>query len=169
MTTSKQSLYAAVLAAGASTRFGETKQLARFDHQPLVRLAVRAAEAVCNSRTLLVVGHDWQRVHRACAPLEGFLVRNEHYRAGMASSLAVAVKALPASADGLLIALADQPLVDSSDLSGLAEKWRPTPDKIAVSRSDNVLSPPVIFPRSLFGDIRELDGDRGAREVIERH
>ena len=77
-------LFAVVLAAGASTRFGATKQLADYRGEILVYRAVRLAEAVCAELSVLVIGSDWQRVHDASAPLEGFLVRNDAFATGMA-------------------------------------------------------------------------------------
>ena len=58
----RHGLFAIVLAAGSSSRFGSCKQLAEYRGQPLVRYAVRAAESVCGSNTVLVAGDDWQAV-----------------------------------------------------------------------------------------------------------
>ncbi len=162
-------LYAAVLAAGQSLRFGSTKLLAEFRGHALVAHAIRSAEKVCGERTVLVTGSAWQDVHLACKPLRGFLVVNENYAKGMSTSIAAAVRALPNTADGMLLTLGDQPLVTSEDLHSLAEVWRQNPELIACSRFGAQLSPPTIFPRRLFGELLELQGDRGARSVVEEH
>lgn len=163
------SLYAAVLAAGRSRRFGSTKQVARFRGSPLISYAMRAAEAACGERTLLVAGCDWQRVHAACQPLKGFLLLNDRYAEGLASSIVATARVLPDSADGILLLLGDQPLVDANDLKQLIETWSEHPERIVCSQFASRLAPPAIFPRRLFGELLELEGDQGAYPVIARH
>jgi len=162
-------LYAVVLAAGTASRFGRPKQLAEFRNQSLVTHAVRTAESLCAARSLLVVGSNWQDVHAACAPLLGFLVRNEHFETGMAGSIAAAVRALPANAAGLMLMLADQALIGTDEIVKLTTTWSGKPEHVVCSEFDGVLGPPVIFPRALFAELAALQGERGARSVIARH
>ncbi len=162
-------LYATVLAAGQSRRFGSMKLLADFRGTALVARAIRAAEAVCGDRSLLVTGNEWRAVHEACQPLQGFMVINEHYAEGMSTSIAAAVRALPEDADGMLLILGDQPLVTADDLDRLITAWQGAPEHIVCSRFGEQLTPPTIFPRRLFAELLQLRGDRGARPVVERH
>jgi molybdenum cofactor cytidylyltransferase len=162
-------LFALVLAAGRADRFGSPKQLALFEGEPLARRALRVAESICGHRSILVVGSEWQRVHEACAPLAGFLVRNDCFEDGMASSIVAAIRALPDSARAALVMLADQPLVDADDLRRLVERWLDAPDRIVCSRAGDYAGPPVIFPRRFFNELVALRGDRGAKAVIRKH
>ena len=162
-------LFAAVLAAGQSLRFGSTKLLAEYRGRALAAHAIRAAEAVCDERTLLVTGNDWRQVHEVCQPLMGFLVINEHFAKGMSASIAAAVRALPDTAGGILLMLGDQPLVTADDLNRLVTVWRRDPESIVCSRFGSQLTPPAIFPARLFDELTLLSGDQGARPVIERH
>ena len=162
-------LYVIVLAAGTASRFGSTKQLAEYEGEPLVRRAVRLAESVCAERTVLVTGNDWQRVHDACAPLQGFLVRNEEYARGMGSSISCGVKAAAGVADAVLLLLADQPLITKQYLQDLIGEWNGSTDNIVCSEFSNTKGPPIIFPARYFGDLTRLDGDKGARVVLETH
>jgi len=160
---------AIVLAAGESRRFGTTKQLAVFQGLPLVARAVRLAESACGSRTLLVTGRDWKQVHEACAPLEGFLVRNERYADGLGTSLACGVRSVRQQTDAVLVLLADQPLIRPDYISRLLQAWRDTSRRYVCSRYGESLGPPAIFPCDAFGDLQALEGDRGARAVLEAH
>lgn len=162
-------LFAAVLAAGSATRFGGRKQLASFGGQSLVERAIRTAESWFGANTLLVAGCEWQEVHAACAPLAGFLVRNEHYKSGMAGSIAAAVRVLPDSATGLVLLLADQALIGDVELQELIAEWLLRPEKIVCCEFDDVRGPPAIFPRAFFAELADLAGDRGARAIIERN
>ncbi|HEX7718436.1 MAG TPA: NTP transferase domain-containing protein, partial [Woeseiaceae bacterium] len=59
-------LFAIVLAAGSSSRFGSTKQLQDYRGNPLARHTVCLAEAACGGRSILVLGHEWRDVLSAC-------------------------------------------------------------------------------------------------------
>lgn len=161
-----KTLFAVVLAAGEASRFGSTKQLATIDGQPLVRRAVRLAESICHECLALVLGHDAANVHIAAQPHAGFVVVNEHYREGMASSLARGIGALPDCAAGALVLLCDQPFVSVADLQRLAAAWRQDPGRIAACRYGDSPGVPAIFPRRLFARLCELSGDTGARGLI---
>lgn len=162
-------MFAIVLAAGTASRFGSTKQLALFDGEPLVRHSIRIAEAACGTHTVLVVGHDWQRVHAACAPLSGFLVRNEAYASGMASSIAAGVRAVAGVADAVLLLLADQPGIGAADLGRLIAASDRSQDLIACSSYAGAIGPPAIFPATCFAELVALRGDRGARQLLQIH
>ena len=164
---SSNSLYAVVLAAGQASRFGSTKQLAIFDNEPLVTRAIRTAERICGPQSMLVTGSDWQNVASACEPLTGFMIYNPRYHDGMASSLVQGIRSIPDVADGVLLMLADQPLVNDEHLQALVNAWRASPHSICASRYANTQGPPVIFPAQFFADLVKLQGDRGARAVID--
>lgn len=162
-------VYAVVLAAGRASRFGSTKQLASYRGEPLVRRALRAAESVCGADTILVVGHDLARVHEAAAPLEGFLRVNERYEEGLGTSIASAARVLPDTADAALFLLADQPRIEAHHLDRLIERWRENQSSIVCSSFGVASGPPVVFPADLFPELALLDGDTGARGVLERN
>jgi CTP:molybdopterin cytidylyltransferase MocA len=160
------SLFAIILAAGESKRFGTSKQLAEFEGASLVARAVRLAEAVCNDRSVLVVGSDWKRVLAACGQQRGFFVRNDNYESGMASSIACGVAAVSHTADAVLLLMADQPLISAEDLQSLIARWRQAPENIVVSEYSGVQGPPVIFPAPCFDSLTTLEGDQGARAIL---
>ena len=164
---SKRAIFAIVLAAGASTRFGRTKQLEQFEGMPLAASAIHKAESVCAERTVLVTGKDWKEVASACEPLAGFFVINTEYKQGLASSIACGVRAVAESADAILLMLADLPLVTAEHLDELVKTWAESPQSIVASAFEDTLGPPIVFPRSDFAALLELRGDRGARPVID--
>ena len=161
-------VFAIVLAAGSGRRFGGTKQLASYDGTPLVARAVRLAESVCGPRTVLVAGHEWRAVVDGCEPLQGFFTINVAYRSGMGSSIACGVKSVGEAADGIIIMLADQPLVTFEHLQRLISAWAGSGDHIAATSFAGTDGPPVIFPRRYFADLAALEGDQGARPVLKK-
>jgi CTP:molybdopterin cytidylyltransferase MocA len=159
-------VYAIVLAAGSASRFGASKQMAAWNGGTLVERASQLASSRCGARTILVTGHDWQAVRRACAPLPGAFVVNEDYAAGMGSSLALAVKCIRHAAPAVLVLLADQPLVTTEHLSALIAAWSGDRNEIVASAYAETLGAPALFAAGCFDELCKLSGDQGAREVL---
>jgi molybdenum cofactor cytidylyltransferase len=163
---SHSALFAIVLAAGTSSRFGTLKQLQEYRGTSFVRRAVDLAEATCGDRSVLVAGHDWRAVSDACKPLRGFLVLNSAYRNGMASSIVSGVEAVRHTADAVLLLLADQPLVTTAHLDALVGAWCGNPDDIVATAFADTVGPPVLMPSRDFDSLTALQGDCGARTVL---
>lgn len=163
----EKSVFALVLAAGQSSRFGKTKQLENYLGIPLVTRSVRLAEAVCRQNSVLVAGNDWRRVSDICAPLAGFFVVNPLFAEGLAGSIACGIRSVAEVADATLLLLADQPLITGAHLQLLVDTWQETPASIVASAYAGISGPPVIFPRRDFADLTRLNGDSGARSIIE--
>ena len=163
----EREIYAVVLAAGTASRFGDTKQLADIDGTPMVRLALESATRACGNRTLLVTGHDSVAVARACAGLPGFVTVNDAFDRGIGSSISHAANRLSSLATGILLVLADQPLVREQHLQSIVQAWSGDDDEIVASSYDGTLGPPVLLPRGCFADLATLDGDRGARRLFD--
>jgi len=159
-------LFTIVLAAGTSSRFGATKQLQAWRGTPLVRGAIRLAEHACGEHSLLVVGHQWHEVVDACRPLAGFINVNDAYREGIGTSISGGVRRVAHVADGILLLLADQPLVTSAHLDDLCAHWHQSPDAIVASQYAGALGPPIVFPKRDFAALGKLKGDAGARRVV---
>lgn len=160
-------LFAIVLAAGESRRFGSTKQLAPHGGRTLVAHAMSEAESVCGRHSILVAGNEWQNVFTACGKLQGFLVLNTTFRDGMSTSIRSGIDSVTHTADAVLLMLADQPLVTRTHLQALIGHWRESSESIIASAFADTQGPPVIFPRSRFAELKNLTGDRGARSVID--
>src|SRR5690606_35839015 len=162
-------VWAVLLAAGRSSRMGAgNKLLADFSGVPLVR---RTAGRVANSRvagTVVVTGHQANEISRLVSNLDVKLVENPDFASGLASSLKVGIHALPADAAGALIVLADMPGVTTADLDRLIEAFTATGGRAVVRATHNgKRGNPVLLPRALFAEIESLEGDTGARQVVE--
>jgi molybdenum cofactor cytidylyltransferase len=162
------SLYAVVLAAGASTRFGSPKQLVRFEGQLLLHRALAAAAEAAAAVTIVLGAHAAE-IAAILPPSRASVLVNRDWQEGIASSLRAAVRALPGACDAVLIMLADQPLVVASSLMQLSNTWRSRPRQIIASRYSDVIGVPAIFPRWCFNDLCGLRGDQGARVLISHY
>ncbi|MGI9260848.1 MAG: nucleotidyltransferase family protein [Woeseiaceae bacterium] len=159
-------LFAIVLAAGRSLRFGSTKQLAPYSGRPLVARAMSEAESVCGRHSVLVAGNEWRNVSAACEQLQGFLVVNTAFRDGLSTSIRAGIASVAGAADAVLLMLGDQPLITGAHLQALVDRWRESPESIVASAYAETLGPPVIFPRYCYPELAALSGDRGAKSVI---
>jgi len=143
MLAKKPTIFAAVLAAGRSSRFGATKQAAELDGVPLIVRATATAADVCGNRVVTVVGHDWQTLLGLLQSYSGFVVVNEDYAQGLGTSIASAARACRPHADALLVLLADQPLITADHLNGLIDTWSGADDEIVASSFAGTEGPPV--------------------------
>lgn len=166
---SEDGLYAAVLAAGPSTRFGSAKQLVRIAGRPLLHTAVTRAAEVVGHALIVVLGAGAAELAPLLKHSPGSVVVNHDWREGLASSIRTAVGRLPASCSGVLLVLADQAAVTTDDLKRLTGAWRKQPQYIAAARYAGITGVPAIFPRSLFRALSELRGDSGARALLRRN
>ncbi|HYL02575.1 MAG TPA: nucleotidyltransferase family protein [Steroidobacteraceae bacterium] len=161
-------LYAIVLAAGASTRFGSPKQLVRIQGRPLLHTVVTRAAEVTGNALLVVLGAGAAELAPLLKHAAGSVVINLQWRQGLASSIRAGVARLPAACTGVLLVLADQATVSADDLKRLAGSWRRQPQCIVAARYSGTTGVPAIFPRSYFPELAALRGDAGAQALIRR-
>jgi len=167
--TSDTNLHVLVLAAGASRRFGSPKQLVRIEGRPLLHRAVSVATEVAGHAVSVVLGANADQLTPLLKHSPASLVINRQWEEGLASSLRAGVRALPGGCEGVLITLADQPLVTASDLMRLVSAWRRQPEWLIAASYSGHTGVPAVFPRWTFQALGELRGDAGARSVLERH
>jgi phosphoribosylaminoimidazole-succinocarboxamide synthase len=158
---------AVVLAAGAGSRFGATKQLAGLDGRSLVEHVVAAAAEAGVADTVVVVGHDADRVAaraEVAAPVR--VVTNPDHASGQASSLRVG---LAAAADGdaevAVVLLADEPDVTADAIRAVVGA---VDGGVVAARAayDDGEGHPVAFARAVWPRLSTVEGDRGARDVL---
>ena len=167
MTDTRRDVFAAILAAGSSTRFGSTKQVAELGGTPLVRRATAAAQQVCGENVVTVIGHDMARVLAVLGDDSGFVVVNDDHATGLASSIVRAVNACRSDAAALFVLMADQALVTAGHLQCLLEEWSGSDNEIVATAYDGTAGPPVLFASGTFADLTALQGDTGARALFD--
>jgi molybdenum cofactor cytidylyltransferase len=160
---------AVVLAAGRSSRMGgPNKLLARFHGQPLVRRVAETALTSEAAGVTVVIGHQAERVRAALDGLAVSFTDNPDFATGLASSLKAGIAAVPDEAAGALILLADMPGIETRDLDRLLEAFRRAGGRAVVRATHNgKRGNPVILPRAVFGAVSAIEGDTGARHVVE--
>ena len=158
-----------VLAAGGSSRFGSAKQLQQLSGEALAHRAVRTAIESDLSPVVLVTGANADEVQAVVSDYDSLLIiRNHEWQAGLASSIAAGLGALEhhSAIDGVMITLADQPLVTSSSLGRLIDAFD-AHHRIVASGYNETIGVPVVIGREHMIDLLQLAGDRGAAAWIK--
>ena len=160
---------AVVLAAGSSSRMpGSQKLLLEFDGRPMVKSVIEAASDGGCHQILVVYSSD--DVKQAVGG-DAELVHNPRAQTGMASSLQAGLRAMRPDMEAALVMLGDQPMVGSRTVAALLRAWRREGSRpaVAVSRGDaGKWAPPVVLARELWDELMTLEGDAGARQVLDR-
>jgi CTP:molybdopterin cytidylyltransferase MocA len=112
------------------------------------------------------------------------LVHNPNARTGMASSLKVGLRAMRPEIEAAVVLLGDQPLVGSRTIGALLRAWRREGSRPAVAvskkrgaadevpaglRADPSWTPPVVLAREMWEELNRLEGDAGARQILDGH
>ena len=162
-------LLIAILAAGASRRLGQPKQLVMIDGETLLRRQCRMALEAQVGEVVVILGCHADRCSAAIADLPLSTRLNEDWSEGLASSIRIATRAaIEANAAGLLILHGDQYRLTSQDLQKLHAAWSLSKSLSACrSRHEDYAGPPVILPASCFNDALNLQGDEGARRLLK--
>ncbi len=158
-------LGAVLLAAGSAVRMGgPNKLLMRIDDEPLVRRALRALQRVPIGHLVVVLGRDAQRVR---VELDTFPVRafcRVEVGCDQQVSVDAGLRALPEGLDAIVIALADQPLVDTDDLRWLLARWGELPaGSAAIPFHRGARGNPVVIAGAIREPVLEAGPQTGCR------
>jgi molybdenum cofactor cytidylyltransferase len=159
-----------VLAAGASTRFGQPKQLLDWHGEPFVRVAAQIALKAGLSPVIVVTGANADAVESKINDLPVTIARNDHWQSGQATSIRVGIQSLPGSTGAVIFLLADQPQIKTDVIQALVEhhaiEFSPiiAPLVMLEQRAN-----PVLFDRVTFPDLLKLKGDIGGRALFSKY
>jgi molybdenum cofactor cytidylyltransferase len=157
---------ALLLAAGRSARFGGDKLLAPLHGRPVLFWSAAAIATEVDTLYLVVPPGASARIS-ALEGIPSVVVEHAGHDDGMATSIGAGVAALPADADAVVIALADQPLVSPVVVRRLCARWREGGAAAVVPRYRDGRGNPVLFGRATFRALTALAGDNGARTVLD--
>ncbi len=160
---------AIVLAAGASTRMGQLKQLLPVAGQPMVRRVTAAVCAANLEQVVVVLGAQADAVAQALHGLPVELVVNHAWQEGMSSSVRAGIGALHPEIDAALLVLADQPHLTAELLRALVDRYQVSGALVVAPYYGGRRGNPVLFDRALFAELEAVAGDRGGRSVIAHY
>jgi molybdenum cofactor cytidylyltransferase len=152
-----------ILAAGASRRLGEPKQLLAYRGRTLLDATLSAARACGFDQLLVTLGAAGAQVRTAVDLGNAEVVENPEYSTGCSSSIAAALRSVDSRADGLVLLLGDQPGIKPSDVARLTADAK---GSMAVCRYDDGLGHPMWFRRDMFTELSQLHGDMAVWRLL---
>jgi molybdenum cofactor cytidylyltransferase len=160
---------AVILAAGSSSRLGEPKQLLDLGGEPVLGHTLAAVRRTSLAPRYIVLGHAAEEIKQRIDLTGVETIFNPDYRSGQSSSVRVALDVLPSDVDAVVFVLGDQPLVESTVIDRLASAYRAENAPIIQPNYHEGRGNPVLIARVLFSELAQVDGDTGARPLIQRH
>lgn len=158
------SVAAVILAAGNSTRLREPKQLVQLGGERLLERTVRLAREAGLSPIIVVVGARAAEILVQC-DLHGVqVVRSERWAEGMSYAVRAGIAAVAeTNAASAVVLTSDMPFVTPKHLQGLTKRH----SELRASSYKGRKGVPAHFPRAYFRELERLEGDSGAREILE--
>ena len=174
-----QDIAGIVLAAGAGRRMGyRPKALLQRDGQPLVARQIGLLAQCSVRRIMVVLGHHAARIAPVLATTATALpgvdlnwVVNPTPDEGTGASLRCALAALPADLTGVMVLLADQPLLQVDDVACVLAAWRARPADIdlIVPTHEGQPGHPLIFGPQVRQGVANGQGAAGVRDWRRAH
>ncbi len=162
---------AVVLAAGRGTRMGGPNKLALpLDGRPIVDHVVAAAQASQAERVVVVTGHEPERVRASLAGRTATFVHNPDHADGLSTSLRAGLAAVGEETDAVVVLLGDMPRVNAGLIDRLIAAYAPVEGRsICVPTVGGRRGNPILWDRAFLTEMSRIEGDTGARALLERH
>lgn len=169
---SRVAVGAVLLAAGAGSRLGhKPKSLLELGGVPLIRRQLIALSGAGVDEVVVVLGHHAELIEPAVQTFPVTLVRNLAPDDGQVSSQRLGLAALSAKLDAVIVALADQPLINAQDITALiaAYKKRPQGAQVVYPEVGGERGNPVIFSQEVREQILVGGANVGCRQWQAAH
>lgn len=160
-----------LLAAGASARLGEPKQLLKFRGETLLRRSAKIALAA-SKKVVVTLGARIELARKEIEDLPVEIVENVDWKNGMSGSIKIGLQELLADADELnavVLMVCDQPFADENLLAEIITKFRETDAPIVACAYQSTLGVPALFHKNLFPELLALDEQTGAKRLIKKY
>lgn len=161
-----------ILAAGASTRLGHSKQLLQHAGKTLIQHSVDAAVQLVAAGVVTVLGASADEISKRTEWHAAQVVINYNWSRGMASSIKCGLQALlhrHPHIQAVLLMLCDQPFVSTQHLNNIVATHLRSGMSIVASRYGYITGVPALFHSTLFPALLLLEGDAGARSLIAQN
>lgn len=160
---------ALILAGGTSSRMKGIKQLFSLGDEPMLQRVVNTALRSQAEKVVVVLGYRADEIRAEVDFRKSKVVVCEDYATGMSASLRTGVGALGDDVEAVVVLLADQPLVSHGVLDALIEEYRRSNRRIVVPVSEGLRRNPILIDLTLRGEILRVEGDVGARSILDEH
>ncbi|MBI3328236.1 MAG: nucleotidyltransferase family protein [Nitrospinae bacterium] len=159
-----------VLAAGESRRMGTPKQLLPFGDRTILERVVDTLLAAELEEVIVVLGHLADRVRAVLGDRPVRAVVNERFHSGMLSSIQCGVRAIPADRDAMVLALGDQPQIETAVVKEIVSRYREGLSGIVIPRYGEKKGHPIVIDLHTYRDaILTLPEHVGLNALMQAH
>ncbi|MCM4161123.1 nucleotidyltransferase family protein [Antarcticibacterium flavum] len=167
--TGNRNIGVMILAAGASKRLGQPKQLVEYNDKTLLQHVIDIAGSIDFTSRVLVLGAKAMEISSMTNTNSFQIVINEDWEEGISGSIKKGLTALldqKHTPEHTLILLADQPFVTRKDLEALIDLQLKENSDATFSEYAGDVGVPALFSGKVFPQLMKLQGDRGAKKLI---
>ncbi len=160
---------AIILAAGASSRMGQPKQLLNIHGTSLLQKAINAFVDARIEPITCVLGYNHNHLREAVKDETVDVVVNVDWQRGMGSSIKTGLRHLlqqRPNLDSVIIAVCDQPHLSGELIESLLQSYRETGKPISASFYAGMPGVPALFDRSFFEKLLSIADSVGAKKLI---
>ena len=161
-----------ILAAGESKRMGSPKQLLQIEGKSLVHRTAEIALATDCYPVVMVIGANKPQIAPEIVDLPLTIIDNPMWHEGMSSSVKIGLAGVYMTykeVEAVIILVCDQPYLSVSLLERMVEIYTTKKPRLIACRYGEELGVPALFDRTLFEELLDLKGDKGAKPVLMKH
>ena len=161
------------MAAGESSRMGRPKQLLEWKSSNLLNHAISKALQLMPAHVFVVLGAGADIIIPEIESKQVNILINKNWKQGLGNSIRFGANTVSRDfhdVEGILLMLADQPLIEFEHYSNLIKKFTPERHQIlATEYRDGKLGVPALFDKTYFKELSDLNSDIGAKHVIHKY
>lgn len=160
-----------LLAAGSSSRMGQSKQLLEVNGTPLLLHSVQAAIDSGARSVNVILGANEPAHRELIRNLSVNVISNHYWKSGMGSSIKAGLNYIVrkySDTEAVIIMVCDQPGIKPGHLRALMQTHEQTNSHIVASSYSGTAGVPALFSRSFFSNILMLKDEQGAKKIIEQ-
>lgn len=161
-----------ILAAGASRRMGQSKQLLAYRGQTLLSHVAQCAIASPCNPVIVILGANAEKIAPEIDQVSLKLLKNNYWKEGISSSIrygVIYIQEQCLNINAVVFLTCDQPFISAKLIEQLIAAHHLTNKPIIASQYGETLGIPALFDRTFFSALMKLQGDRGAKRIIQQY
>ena len=160
---------AILLAAGESRRMGKLKQLMPLGGRGILEHSIDNLLGSRVGEVIVVLGCEAEVLVKKVATRPVRIAMNSAYQEGMSTSIARGLALVDDRVGAVMLALADQPFIDSHVINRMIDEFDTHNKGIVIPVYKGRMGHPIIFTIKYKGELLMLSGDTGGRAIIDQH
>lgn len=168
----KTKIHVLIMAAGASRRLGQPKQLLEYKGETLIRRISNEAIKAKIGEITVVTGYDHENIGKGISDLKVNIFHNEEWEEGLGASIRNGLKHIldaEPETNAILLSMVDQPFVDATHLKRLVAAYDAARPMIIASAYSSTFGVPILIDSFYFDELKTLKGDEGGKKIFANY